>query len=232
MTKRSLIFLLFNLVVVGSLQAQGSRAGKVSWARLKTEYRFWNRHSSAEPVILKFIHDHTNLDIEDTWKAADINHLEQLVTYPFLYSEGIHTVKDPLHLRNLQEYLKRGGFLVIDSCINPEVTENPDVFVRDQIRLLNRLLPGAKTKRLPKDHSVYSIFFTIEGGAPHSFNDSVYDPEWAKHGLYAVFYEDSPVAVVSVSGMKCGWAGFMTWPGHDVLSCQMILNIYIWAMTQ
>ena len=120
----------------------------------------------------------------------------------------------------------------MDSCINPEVTEDPDAFVVDQIAKVQEILPGATARALPRDHIIFRIFFKIEGGAPHSYMNSVYDPEWEKHGFYAIYFEDAPVALVSVSGLKCGWAGLQTMPGHDVLCSQMMVNIYVWAMTQ
>lgn len=209
-----------------------ARGGEVTWARLQTEYIHWNRHSNAEPSIVKFIHDHTRLNIGSDWQAANIDSLDSMIQYPFLYSEGIQMVTKEHQLNNLREYLLRGGFIVMDACINTNVTPNPDLFVSDQIATIKNLLPGSMVRRLPEDDPIFNIFFKIEGDAPHSFMDSVFDPQWAKHGFYAIYYEDRPVALVSVSGLKCGWADLMTWEGHDVLCSQMMVNIYIWAMTR
>lgn len=223
------------------IHAQLETGGEFSWARLKTEYRYWNRHANGEPMIVKFIGDHTNLEIEEKWEAVNIRDLEGMVQYPFLFSEGIHTVKDDKALNNLREYLLRGGFLMVDSCINPRVTKDPDVFVRDHIALMKELLPDAQVKQLPEDHMIFRIFFTLKkgtppcymGGTPHSYMRSVYDPAWDKHGFYIVYHDEAPVSLISVSGLKCGWSNAnRSRPGHNVLSSKMMVNIYVWAMTR
>ena len=232
-----MLTLLSSLVVSllfspGAAEAQGTFPGNVAWARLRTDYRHWNRHANAETAIVEFIATHTDLQISPRWEVAEIGDLESLIQYPFLFAEGIHIVKTPEHRANLREYLLRGGFIFIDACINPSVNSDPDVFLARHLELFQAILPGSVATPVPEDSELMEAFFRIEGGVPHSYMHSIYDPEWAKHGLYGIYFEGRPVALISLSGLKCGWTGLQEWEGHDVLCSQMMVNIYIWAMTR
>ncbi len=208
------------------------RGGFVSWARMKTPSPHWQRHAEKDHLLVDFIRTNTNLDIEQTWRVADIDALDQLCQYPFLFSEGIHRLTDHQQRANLGEYMQRGGFLFIDSCINTsEVNPDPDAFFNMQVETLRKVLPGVRISAIPHNHPVYSAYFTMEKGLPHSFMRSIPDPEWAKYGLHAVHYEERMVGLLSLSGIQCGWAQLQDDPGHETECMKMMVNIYIHAMT-
>jgi hypothetical protein len=208
------------------------RGGRVEWARLKTDYVYWNRHSQAEPMIVDFIRENTSFDIDPQWRAADIENLNELCAYPFLFSEGIHRVRSLTALHNLGEYLKRGGFLFVDACIHPEVNPDPDAFLSEQVMKLRELVPDAVVTAVPANDPIYTCYFNMSSGLPHSYFYSIYDEKWARHGLYRVTSKDRVVAMISLSGLKCGWARLQTMPNHDILCMRMMLNIYLFTLTQ
>jgi len=219
------------LPALSAVVSDEKRGGRVEWARLKTDYVYWNRHSEAEPVIVDFIREQTSFDISPQWRAADIQDLKQLTAFPFLFSEGIHTLSRSSALENLREYLERGGFLFIDACINNTVNPDADVFLAGQVAKLREILPEAQVAPVPADDPIYSCYFKMEHGLPHSYMRSIYDPRWARHGLYRVSHRQRAVAMISLSGLKCGWARLQTMPHHDVECMRMMVNIYLYALT-
>jgi hypothetical protein len=118
--------------------------GQIEWARLSTQDPWWARHARSDPRLLRFIHDNTTLNIDSVWHAANVEDLTAMTSYPFLFSAGIHLVNDEPGRQNIREYLQRGGFIFIDSCINTTVNPDPDAFLKMEIDTLQSILPNLR----------------------------------------------------------------------------------------
>ena len=229
--------LLVLLLAGGRLSAQDAnealRPEAVGWARLKTPSDWWRRHASADPTLMRFLRDNTTLNIDPTWYVADVENLHQMCVYPLLFSQGIGMLKTPSSKANLGEYMRRGGFLLIDACINQGVTPDPDVFFAQQKEMISEILPDATVVALRPDHDVYSCFFQFpDGKPPHTYFENVFDPAWEKYGLYGIMIGHRMAGIISLSGLQCGWARMVAPAGHDIECMKMMVNIYIWAMMQ
>ncbi len=228
---RIILFIFSLSLVLGTGAADDVPAGgKVEWARLKTESPSWQRHANSDPNLLRFIQNNTTLNIDPVWRAADVDNLSQMCAYPFLFSEGIHHVTDSLGLNDIREYLKRGGFLFIDSCINTDINPDPDEFLRMQIAILKSLLPDVRVEMLPANQEIFHNCFDLKE-LPHTYMRNIYDPRWAKHGLYAVYSGKRLCALISLSGLQCGWAAMNRNPAHITECMKMMVNIYVYAVT-
>jgi len=205
--------------------------GQIRWARLKTQSLTWNRHAHADPRLLQFMSSYTALDIDTKWYAADVEDLDQMCAYPFLFSEGIHHVTDANGLANLREYLQRNGFIFIDSCINTGINPDPDAFLQMEIDTLKSLLPDARIEPIAPGSEIFHICFDMKDGLPHTYMRNIYNPAWAKHGLYAVYSQNRLVSIISLSGLQCGWAGMKRDPENIANCMKMMLNIYVYATT-
>lgn len=227
------VLLLLSPCLVSGQDPEALRPEAVGWARLKTPSEYWRRHSDGDPTLMQFLRENTTLNIDPTWYVADVENLPQMCAYPLLFSQGIHMLNTPTSKANLGEYMRRGGFLLIDSCINTNITPDPDEFMRRQIAMLAEILPEARVEELPPNHDVYNCFFQFpEGRPPHMFMANVYDPDWAKFGLSGVMIGNRMAGIISMSGLQCGWARMMQPPGYDITCMKMLVNIYIWAMMQ
>jgi len=205
--------------------------GKMLWARLKTQSLSWQRHAQSDPYLLHFIRTTAKLNIDPVWHAADVEKLDQMCTYPFIFSEGLHHVTDAPGLQNLREYFQRGGFIFIDSCINASVNPDPDDFLQAQISTLQSILPDAHVERLPDDHVIYRNCFEMKDGLPHTYMNNVFDENWHKHGLYAVHSGGQLISIISLSGLQCGWDRMNPDPEHVTNCMKMMVNIYVYALT-
>ncbi|HEX2854381.1 MAG TPA: DUF4159 domain-containing protein [Opitutaceae bacterium] len=214
-----------------STKSAEPRGGRVGWARLVTPNTAWNRHADADPTLTQFIRRETSLNIDPTWYSADPASVEQLCSYPLLFTNNLTDVKDPAHWKNLTEYLQRGGFLFIDSCINLGITPDPDRFLERHIALMKTIAPKAVVRELPKNHEIYRNYFVMSETPPHTFHQNVFRKNWAKHGLYGVFEGDRMISLIDLSGLQCGWAGTHTRP-HAEQCMKMVVNIYVYTMTR
>jgi hypothetical protein len=182
---------------------------------------------------MQFIRAQTTLNIDPTWYVADVQKLDELCKYPLLFSQGVDLVRDMAGRQNVAEFMRRGGFLLIDACCNRAVTTNDDVFLAQQTAFIAAALPEARVVALPADHKIYSCYFQIPNGhPPHTFFNNVQDEAKARHGLYGIMIGGRLAGVITLSGLQCGWAKMLAPVGHDEGCMKMLVNIYIYAMLQ
>jgi len=209
------------------------RGDMVGWARLKTSSPAWRRHSGSDPELMRFLREQTTLNIDPKWYAADVETLAEMCKYPLLFSQSIQAVQSATGQANLTEYIRRGGFLLVDACCNREINPDFDVFLQSHIETLAAILPETQVQALPASHDVYRCFFPISNGQPpHTFYNNIFDPRKARHGLYGVMTGSRMAGLISLSGLQCGWDHMIAPAGNDVACMRMLVNIYIYAMTQ
>ena len=219
--------------VAGAVDPDKLRGDRVGWTRLKTSSPAWYRHTNGDPKLTRFFRDQTTLNIDLPWYVADVENLGEMSKYPVLFSQGVHVVNDGPGRSNLVEYIRRGGFLLVDACCNPDITPDFDVFLQQHLDFFATALPESNVSVLPSDHDVYHCNFPFpQGQPPHSFMNNVYDAKKAAHGLYGVMIGQRMAGLVSLSGLQCGWESPDKPRGHDILCMKMLVNIYIYAMTQ
>lgn len=235
------IFLLVTFLLAQPSPCQQSRldalrAERVGWARLKTPSEWWFRHANGDPALMHFLREQTTLNIDPTWYVAEVSKLDQMVQYPLIFSQGLHVALDRAAENNVAEYIRRGGFLLIDACCNPGATPSESGFLRQHIDLLAKILPEAKVRELPSSHPLYRCFFQIpKGHPPHTFYGHVFNAQKAAHGFYGIMIGRRLAGLITVSGLQCGWSplgDIPPPPGHDLACMKMLANIYIYAMTE
>jgi Domain of unknown function (DUF4159) len=215
----------------GAAPATEARGGRVGWARIITPNSAWNRHAETDPVLTRFIRQQTSLNIDPTWYSANPANVDQLCQYPLIFTNNLTDITNPAHWKNLQEYVRRGGFIFVDSCINTNITRDPDVFLAKHIALMKTIVPAGEVRELPAAHDIYRQYFAMTETPPHTYMRNIYDPRWARHGLYGVFEGTRLVSLISLSGLQCGWAGNGE-SGHAEECMKMTVNIYVYAMTR
>jgi hypothetical protein len=221
-------FLCLAPILAEAMETEMSAGGKIEWARLKTLSPSWNRHAKSDYHLLEYIRNSTSLNIDPDWHAADVDNLQQMCAYPFLFSEGLGYVNEGGR-KNLREYLRRGGFLFIDSCIAPGVNPVEADFVNAQMDALHDILPDLRTAQIPPDHEVYRNCFAMADGLPQTRTD---DPvRWPVVGITAIYSGNRMVGMLSLGGLQCGWSGIGGNPVHSTNCMKMMINIYFYAIT-
>ena len=212
-----------------TVRAQGSdapiaRGGRVGWARLITDSSTWTVHSQNDPLLAAFIRTQTSLNIDPTCYPVDPRGLENLCSYPFIFTNNLTNVHNAVSLANLREYLRRGGFIYVDRCVNPSMCPDQEPFYQRHLEFFARLLPGAEIRELPDSHEIYRCYFVlgprdtpeIERGSGHS-------------RIYGVFDRGRMVALFSNENLQCGWPNS---PKRRDVDMRMIANIYVYVMTR
>lgn len=199
-----------------------ARGGRVGWARLITDSSSWTVHDANDPQLANFIRTQTSLNIDPTCYPADPTKLEQLCAYPLIFTNNLTNVRDSRRLANLREYLRRGGFIYIDRCVNLAFSMPQEPFYDAHLTFFARFLPGCEIRELKSNHEIFRCYFAA--------TSRVMPNRQAGHnGLYGVFDGGRMVAMLSLANLQCGWPNAAD---RGQASREMIANIYVYAMTR
>jgi hypothetical protein len=205
-------------------------AGSLGWARLSTPGSQQGRHSQQDPRLTEFIAAQTALNLDRAWYSVAPERLDALCRYPFVFAKDLLRISNPEHLKNLAEYVRRGGFICIDPCVNGLSTAQKEALAQRYAGLFARMFPDAGVRELPDDHAIYHCYFPVTV-------DELYPQDMIRAGaikpprigLRGIFLGDRLVAVVSITGLECGWPET---PDRIPACLKMITNIYVYAMTR
>lgn len=204
-----------------------SRGGLVGWARLATPQAQWGRHRDQDPQLARFIGAETSLNIE-VWSSVGPDNIDRLCVFPFIFAKDLVGLTDPRHIENIAEYLRRGGFVCIDPCVNGYSTAQKENLVRQYGLFFKKLLPDSQLQEFPDDHPIYRCYFSVT-------LDDLYTPDMLRRGaikpshigIHGVFLHERLIAVISTTGLECGWPET---PQRAPGCMKLIVNSYIYAM--
>lgn len=200
-------------------EAPGPRThgGTVAWARLKTQDPGWQRNIKADLQLLAFMRRYTSLDIDPKPEVADPDDLDELCAFPFIFAEGLGPLTAQQR-RNLTEYLRRGGFLLVDTPSDRPAAETA-AFVARQLAALRSGFPAARDEVLPRDDVVNALFFRL--GPPPSAGTAL-------HGIYD---GSRLLAIVSVSPFQGVERTRDSHPLSTFFWTQKLMtNLYVYAL--
>jgi len=203
------------------------RGGKVEWARLKHSGEYWDRHAESDDALLSFIRSNTTLNIDSVWHAAPASDLAVMTEYPFLFADTLDFL-NPAEQRNLAEYLRRGGFILIDMCGNVKINSPPEHFLSDHLQILRAMFPDFRCEELTPKHEVFSIYFKMTEFPPQS-RPGTSLLEGFTNPLRLLYAGDRVIGILSLSGLQCGWSGADHAPRSYMM---MVTNIYLYAITR
>lgn len=200
------------------------RGSQFQWARLRTSGPYWNRHSGADPALLRYLAKATVLKIDPVAHSLRADSVDALIVYPFIYCDNISHLAH-VEAANLAEYLRRGGFLCIDACAHRAINPSIPAFLEAQIRVLATHFPNLRIEELLPEHEIFSVYFQLKDPPPYRKANG------ERHPTYAVFDGDHLIGVIGLNGMQCGWSDDTAGP-YGTECAQMMANIYVYAMTR
>ena len=225
--------ILAAVIVTGAAAAEEKRAprgGRVGWARLITGSSQWAILSDQDPKLASFSRKETSLNIDPTWYSVYATDLEKLCTYPFVYVKDLTEVRTNLELDHLAEFLRRGGFLCVDPCTTRWGVNDLKRFIDRHREVFMKMFPDCEMRELPDSHELYHCYFAV--GVDDLFSKDMIAAGASRPpriGMQGVFRGERMVAVISTSGLECGWPQT---PGRAPGCMKMIVNSYVYAMTR
>jgi hypothetical protein len=183
----------------------------------------WYNDPSSELNMLRFLKQHTRIDIEvKTEEFVEVGS-EKLFAYPFVFMTGHGSINlSEREAANLRNYLENGGFLYVDDDYG---------FDKAFRRELRKVFPDKQLIELPFDHPIYRTHFTFPNGLPKIHEHDKKPPQG-----FGVFHEGRLVLFYTFeSNLADGWADPDVHNNPEDVrekALQMGLNIIVYALTQ
>ncbi len=122
-----------------------------------TNVALWaHDYPQAEQNLYVALKAATNIKVSTEYKVLTFAD-EEIFRYPFIYACEIgYLTLSEAEVGNLREYLLRGGVLMVDDF-------RWRLEMRNWLREIRKVLPGARLKRLPDEHPIFHCFFDLSG---------------------------------------------------------------------
>jgi hypothetical protein len=164
---------------------------------------------------------------------------EPLREYPFLFMTGENRYElTDSQKQNLQDYIKAGGFLLMDDCV---VSDGGDFFYRSSHELLEYLFGRGAVQQIPRDHEIFhNIYDLREVGLPtleyirRRGMRGMRQTHGQNHGARGVFIGDRLAVFLSSTDLHCGWCdshGIEWGPDGYRKTIQWGINLILYALT-
>jgi hypothetical protein len=201
----------------------------------------WNTSPRAMQNLAEYLETYTDIkvDIQQRFTLDDADLIRLKV--PLIFVTGHYQLEyNEAQARNLGEYLRAGGFLLVDDSYF--LKGGP--FDRSARALIKDALGGdAQFEKLPNDHWMYHCFFDF--GGPPAGDDIARGPYPGRgtptiyEYLEAIFLDGRMVVLFSNKSLNNAWNG--DWrvnpasrggPINDTRQMQFGVNILVFALTQ
>ena len=214
-------------------------AGEFKWARASFHTGEGEPESDAlevrsdDLIFLNMLEKVTSIKVIKKVDVVNVNNLSQMIKYPFTFFSAQHFVKfSDQEIKNIREYLDRGGFIFQDDCVEASgkwqdnARSGDNFFQSFKNEIETRVYPDGKMVKLDKNHEIFNCFYSFPEGLPHF--------QGVRNGAWAYFDKDGRMKVLANSGdIHCGWHNDPYWLGeekhHEML--KMAANIVIYALT-
>lgn len=192
-----------------------------------------------KPVELGFDWDPQYAGVGQLNAVVTFDDPQRLREYPFLFMTGENSyVFSDEQKQNLQDYIKAGGFLLMDDCV---VSDGGDFFYRSSHELLENLFGKGSVRQIPREHEVCrNIYDLRDVGLPtleyirRRGVRAMRQTHGQNHGLRGLFVGDRLAVFLSSTDLHCGWCDShgIEW-GLDGYrkTIQWGINIIMYAMT-
>ncbi len=154
----------------------------------------WYNDRDIVPNIVKFIN--TNIHTDFSTEQAIVKPSDKKIfDYPFVFMTGHGNIKfSDSDIKNLREYLKRGGFLYADDDYGMD-----KAFRRE----IKRLFPTKQLVELSVNHPIFHCFYDFKNGIPkiHKHNDK-------RPQAFAIFDDKGRIIVLYTyeTNITDGWS--------------------------
>jgi hypothetical protein len=132
------------------------------FATVRYESGDWDSAPLVPNNLIHSLAQYTDLEVVPEGVVVDLAS-PRIFDHPFLYLTGhLPVFFNSAESQNLVDFVERGGFLFVDD-------HNHDIdgaFHRSVTSELQRIFGSDRWRAIPKDHELYSSFFTFDDGPP------------------------------------------------------------------
>jgi hypothetical protein len=129
------------------------------FTRLSYESGDWDVDIRMPSNVLNSLVEYTTLRVDQTERIVALSDPKMLQA-PFCYFAGHKLVQfTPQERRNLEKYVRGGGFVFVDDC-NHDID---GLFAKSFEAEMTKIFGASALKKIPNTHPLYSCFFKFDG---------------------------------------------------------------------
>ncbi|UDQ98834.1 DUF4159 domain-containing protein [Lentisphaerota bacterium WC36G] len=208
---------------------ESKRGSRTSWARGKMKGKseswdkskwYWHQFPFADLRFIQYLSAKTSVNMLQDWNVVSLRKLDHMVAFPVIFLQNEHAPDVArIELRNLKEYMLRGGIIWVDDC----VYRGGNLYYTGMIKILKILFPEVVLNSYYTDHEILSYYYKYKRWV-----------HWQgiNTGLTLAYNKGRLIAVLSGSDIHCAWAG-VEYPAtrrYKNASFRLGTNIYLYMM--
>ena len=145
----------------------------------------WNHdYPKAEYNLTLMLEELTNIPLTIDVRGGNIHSFSdpEIFDYPFVYiSEPGYWLWNDEEVRNLRDYLLKGGFIMVDDM----ESDDTEAFYR----IINEAIPNTEFEILDTSHPIFNCFFQI---TPEDILNQAYVSRYGDPVIYGVYEDNDP----------------------------------------
>jgi len=187
----------------------------------------WDSALDNDLMFLKQLAKYTTVKPEMKVNVATLEKIDEIAKFPVLFMHCETAVRfTDIEVKNMKEYVNRGGFIFADDCVLNEGGGKDLFFQGFKKTIEEKVFPGKKMVLLPIEHEIFHTFFDLPKGLPYL--------QGPPNGAWGLSDDKGRLMMIAMStDLHCGWDSEAKYFGEKKLleAYQMGINIVIYALT-
>ena len=210
-------------------RAAGADAAYDFWfTRLMYESGDWDVDARMPTTLLDALVQYTTLRIDAKERVLPLAD-RRMLAQPFCYLAGHKLVEfNPDERRNFEKYVRNGGFVLVDDC-NHDID---GLFAKSFEAEMTSIFGADALKKLPKDHRIFSSFFTFDGPPNTAFELNGWGDDLVHDYVKGIEIDGRLGVLYSNKDYGCEWDydwRNKRWLAED--NSKFAVNVVVYAMT-
>jgi hypothetical protein len=202
---------------------------KFFFTRLQYESGDWDTDQRMPSNVLNSLVEYTTLKVDTQENIVSLSSAE-IFRCPFCYLSGHKLVEFTAQEReNFEKYVRNGGFVFVDDC-NHDID---GLFAKSFESQMGKIFGQGSLKKIPKTHSLYSIFFPFDGPPTTSQELNGWGDDIVHDYLKAIEIDGRIGVLYSNKDYGCEWDyDFRNKRFYRIDNTRFSVNIVMYALTR
>ena len=179
--------------------------------------------------VLNSLIEYTTLRVDFQENIVSLSD-DAIFRCPFCYLSGHKLVEFTSQEReNFQKYVRNGGFVFVDDC-NHDID---GLFAKSFESQMERIFGKGDLKKIPKNHQLYSSFFSFDGPPTTSQELNGWGDDLVHDYLKAIEINENIGVLYSNKDYGCEWDyDFRNKRFYSIDNTKFSVNIVMYALTR
>jgi len=188
----------------------------------------WDIDLKGDETFLEHLERYSTLKVDKKVYSITLEKLDEMIKYPILFMTASGTPDlSETEIKNLKEYLNRGGFLLCDESNWP--ARGGILFADGMRKIFNSMYPKSKVVPLELEHELFTAHFDMPLGYFQKL--SFTGEEKSVSGIWAMSDDKGRAMVFFTMLLQNTWGGKYWRPEKQGDAVKMATNVIMYSLT-